>query len=63
MSIRIAICGKGGVGKTTLAALFARLILDEKRIRALVIDADPTGGLSLAVSLPRRTSETRIPAW
>jgi CO dehydrogenase maturation factor len=47
----IAICGKGGVGKTTLAALFTRLILDRKEIRALVIDADPTGGLSLALSL------------
>ncbi len=52
MSIRIAICGKGGVGKTTLAALFTRLVLEEKKIRALVIDADPTGGLSLALSLP-----------
>ncbi len=51
MSITIAICGKGGVGKTTLAALFARLIPDEKKVRALVIDADPTGGLSLALSL------------
>ncbi len=52
MSITIAICGKGGVGKTTLAALFTRLILEEKKARALVIDADPTGGLSLALSLP-----------
>lgn len=52
MNNTIAFCGKGGVGKTTLAALFARLILEKKELKALVIDADPTGGLSLALSLP-----------
>lgn len=56
MSEVIAICGKGGVGKTTLAALFSRLILDHKKIRALVIDADPTGGLSLALAMPVDTT-------
>lgn len=56
MSRVIAICGKGGVGKTTLAALFTRLITEKKEIRALVIDADPTGGLSLALSLPIKST-------
>jgi CO dehydrogenase maturation factor len=50
----IAICGKGGAGKTTLAALFSRLVLEHREIRALVIDADPTGGLSLALALPTK---------
>lgn len=52
----IAICGKGGVGKTTLSALFARLLLDDREKRALVIDADPTGGLSLALGLPVKST-------
>lgn len=56
MSEVIAVCGKGGVGKTTLSALFTRLILEHKQIRALVIDADPTGGLSLALDLPVKTT-------
>ncbi|MEW5784539.1 MAG: AAA family ATPase [Bacillota bacterium] len=60
MSEVIAICGKGGVGKTTLSALFARLILERKEIRALVIDADPTGGLSLALALPIKTTVNEL---
>lgn len=48
----IAVCDKGGVGKTTLSALFARLALERTDKRVLFIDGDPTGGLSLALSLP-----------
>lgn len=48
----ISVCGKGGVGKTTISALLARVILDNRDTKGLVIDADPGAGLSLALSLP-----------
>lgn len=48
----IAFAGKGGVGKTSLAALTVRLLAEEypsKKI--LAIDADPAIGLSTALSV------------
>ncbi len=46
--MKIAISGKGGVGKTTLAAGLARLYADEGR-RVIAIDADPDANLAAAV--------------
>ncbi len=52
----VAVCGKGGVGKTTLAALLARLLRDDGRRRVLVVDADPAVGLGMALRIfPART--------
>jgi len=53
----VAICGKGGVGKTTVAALLARALdSGAGRGRALFVDADPAGGLAMALDLePPRT--------
>lgn len=52
----IAVCGKGGVGKTTIAAVAAKELRGREESRALVVDADPAGGLSLALGLePRKT--------
>ncbi len=48
----VAICGKGGVGKTSLAAMLSRLVLEDGVTRGLAVDADPAGGLSLALALP-----------
>jgi len=51
----LAVCGKGGVGKTTVAALIARHLAQQKR-RALLVDADPAGGLAMALHFtPRQT--------
>ncbi|NPV60339.1 MAG: AAA family ATPase [Actinobacteria bacterium] len=52
----LAVCGKGGVGKTTVSALLARLFSVRKNGRVLLVDADPAVGLGMALSIfPERT--------
>jgi len=52
----VAVCGKGGVGKTSVSALLCRLLSGEDGVRGLAVDADPSGGLSLSLGIsPRRT--------
>ncbi|MCG8376205.1 MAG: AAA family ATPase, partial [Chlorobiales bacterium] len=53
--MKIAISGKGGVGKTTLCALLARE-LSEQGKRVLAIDADPNGNLAEAVGYDEETA-------
>jgi len=50
--MKIAISGKGGVGKTTLAGVMARLLAAGGR-KVLAIDADPDANLASAVGLPK----------
>src|SRR5512136_249855 len=49
--MKIAISGKGGVGKTTLAALLAQVYADAGR-QVLVADADPSPCLAGALGFP-----------
>jgi len=49
MGHTIAIAGKGGTGKTTLAALIIMLLKEEKRGSILAVDADPNNNLAEAL--------------
>lgn len=49
--LKIAITGKGGVGKTTLAGMLARVFADDGR-RVLAIDADPDANLAASLGIP-----------
>lgn len=57
--MKIAISGKGGVGKTTLAALLIRAFDDEGK-KVLAIDADPDANLAAAVGIKNADSITPI---
>ena len=50
--MRIAVVGKGGVGKTTIAGTMARL-LGRRGRRVLAVDFDPNPGLELTLGLAR----------
>lgn len=47
----IAIAGKGGTGKTTLAALLIKFLKMERKGYILAIDGDPSSNLNLALGL------------
>lgn len=51
MSYTIAITGKGGVGKTTLAALVVLRLVASGRRPVLAVDADPNTGLDCALGV------------
>jgi len=62
LATTIAISGKGGSGKTTLAAMIIRSLLDQADSRAiLAVDADPNSclALTLGVQLTGTVAEIR----
>jgi CO dehydrogenase maturation factor len=56
MSFRMAIAGKGGTGKSTLAALAARALVDSGRGPVLAVDADPNATLAPLLGLEPDTT-------
>jgi CO dehydrogenase maturation factor len=56
MTKTIALAGKGGTGKTTIAALLIRSLLPHIRGPLLAIDADPASNLHLALGIPMPTT-------
>jgi len=53
--MKIAITGKGGVGKTTLTALLAQVFADQGK-QVLAVDADPSPCLAGALGFPAELS-------
>jgi CO dehydrogenase maturation factor len=51
---RIALCGKGGVGKTSVAAMMVKILGRGKHRKVLAIDADPACGLAVALGVKVR---------
>jgi CO dehydrogenase maturation factor len=59
--MKIAVSGKGGVGKTTLSALLIRMFNEQGR-RVLAIDADPDANLAAALGIDDADKITPISA-
>ncbi len=58
--MKIAITGKGGVGKTTIAGAFARLYKD-KGYKVLAVDADPDANLGSAIAGVSKIQQEIVP--
>lgn len=58
--MKLALSGKGGVGKTTLAALLAAA-LARRGYATLAIDADPAPNLAAALGVPAEEADSIVP--
>lgn len=58
--MKIAVTGKGGVGKTTFSAILSRLYATEGR-SVLAVDADPDANLGLALGFTQEAIDSIVP--
>ncbi len=58
--MKLAISGKGGVGKSTLAAALS-LLMAKTGTRVLAVDADPDANLASALGIPAQEQQSIIP--
>lgn len=58
--MKIAVTGKGGVGKTTFAATLARLYAEEGR-HVMAADVDPDANLGLALGFSEEELDSIVP--
>ncbi len=60
MSLKLAVGGKGGVGKTTITALLARCLAADKANKVIAIDADPVANLAAGLGIDEHEPITPI---
>ncbi len=51
MTTTIALAGKGGVGKTSIAAMLIKYLVETQKSSVLAIDADPSSNLNMVLGL------------
>lgn len=51
MTVTLAVAGKGGVGKTTIAALVIKFLSQHRQGNILAIDADPSSNLHITLGM------------
>ncbi len=58
--MKIAITGKGGVGKTTFSSMLSRMFAEDG-YRVVAVDADPDANLALALGFPKEVYDSIVP--
>lgn len=58
--MKLAISGKGGVGKSTLAAALS-LLMVRRHYKVLAVDTDPDANLAAALGMPEEVQRSIIP--
>lgn len=61
MGLKLAVGGKGGVGKTTITSLLSRLLAKHQGMKSVIaIDADPVSNLAAGLGIPEDKPITPI---